>query len=501
MSKEKEEADPPQKRQRKKREWGAIPPPPPVSVSTDAAASTQDDLSEKLAKASLIKFQINSTLNKTSSTITPGKLSLEIPINDSAQRIVLTKKTTPEYIFKTCGVVVVSKGRYIKTNSMIPASALPLGEKPLYLHLFADTQAQLDKAKQLIEGVMAGKNLIPVSHSLAAESTPLPSGPMSGPPPPPPSSTTISNHVSPLSPYLGLIQVGANMLRLNIGIDVTQTYGFPLMVKLMGGNNEYLGHIEKASNAVVFLKGVGSSTGGIEPLHFLITGQTPASLQIAGGLSENLVQTVRAEFEAYLKERFPAVLNPPAPSSSSYPSIDPYAYWNEFAAPPGMPSVVASSTAPLPAALPSTLPNQSMPLSFSQSSSPRSSPSSSSSSFLVLDSPPPGMGGPPGLSPPGMGEGPPPGMSSFALPVPPGMFPGPPPGMAPSLPTNSAPAATSSSTTTVSTAVATTAAATTAAVAVAAVPSVTVHTNHEGLFFFTLNVFLMDGVLHFSMSR
>ena len=101
--------------------WGVVapppPPPPPSKVRHNFTAAfflflvfpfvfcsysdliSQVELQEKLAKASMIKFQINAALQSRSITNGAGKqFSSEISVNDSPFRLVLCKKATHDYV-------------------------------------------------------------------------------------------------------------------------------------------------------------------------------------------------------------------------------------------------------------------------------------------------------------------------------------------------------------------------------------------------------------------
>ncbi|KAL2898455.1 Protein RIK, partial [Bienertia sinuspersici] len=113
---------------------GAVPAScPPTSSSMKAgyvsiqASAMQQQAAAVLQKVNQPKIQEDLIIAR------------EIVINDAdpAMRYKLTKRQTQEEIKKCTGAVVITRGKYR------PPSAVPDGEKPLYLHISAGAHVRL----------------------------------------------------------------------------------------------------------------------------------------------------------------------------------------------------------------------------------------------------------------------------------------------------------------------------------------------------------------------
>lgn len=292
-------------------------------VYTKQVVEADEDFRAKiLSKANAISFQINSALGSSSaaSDSKTRPFTLEIPINDAANRIILCKSHTHDFIWKACNATVSTKGCYTKDGNPPP------GMRSLHLHVSARRQEDLEKARKVIESIMQGKNPIPPVHSLvetaALASTTVPESSIVG---------------DAIQPYAGMVRSGTT-IRIDVGIDINQTFGFPLVEKLTGPQRSYLNHIERTcTGASVSLRGDGSGEGGKEPLHFLITCSYHNFLTSAAGLTQNLVQTVRSAFENHLKVNRPEALKSHSQHRTSSSELLPPSHYHVNDFPVGYP--------------------------------------------------------------------------------------------------------------------------------------------------------------------
>mmetsp|Transcript_45468 Transcript_45468/g.89425 ORF Transcript_45468/g.89425 Transcript_45468/m.89425 type:complete len:501 (-) Transcript_45468:298-1800(-) len=309
-------------RVRKKREFSLAPPPPPPppSSGSDEAVTAMGTpvpktLAAKLAAASKIKNLINGSLTVK----LVNKFEKEITINHSSFRFLLCKKATQDYIMKASGASISTRGRYIK-----PGTPSQETERPLYLYLAAANQTDLDEAVRLVNSILQG--LIPTDLANSSQAPP--------PPPPPPSSAEEIKAPTPTPPVIVMPPAGTavptspNTMKIYIGIAIDDDPAYPLQEKLTGPQGSYLAHITNATTAFAFLKGLGSETGGSEPLHILIMSQDPTVLQTAASLAENLVTTVRNEFHTlhphHMASAPSAVDPPPQPTPPVYTNSEHY---------------------------------------------------------------------------------------------------------------------------------------------------------------------------------
>ena len=114
--------------------------------------------------------------------------ALDIDVNDSPRKGMLTRKQTHEEIAKSTGVNILVRGRYR------PPGDLTTTDRPLHLHIEADDQESLDKAHERVKQLMgeaavaegAGNGAAAHEDANAEASLPPTSAPT--PPPLPPAS-------------------------------------------------------------------------------------------------------------------------------------------------------------------------------------------------------------------------------------------------------------------------------------------------------------------------
>eukprot|EP01080_Neovahlkampfia_damariscottae_P006491 gene6491-10499_t len=180
----------------------------------------------------------------------------EMEINDSPNRFILTKTSTHEEVQDTTGAVVVAKGRFYREGEKQEIG----DERPLYLHISAENQEQLDKAIEML-----GKYVVEPNQ-----------------------------HVGKL--YLGIEK----------SLD-----GFNIPLRCMGPNRSYFNFIsEQSGETDIRLRGRGSGvkeedTGeeSNEPIHILLLASTTPNLEKAKVMADNLLAHVRNEFIKYIETR------------------------------------------------------------------------------------------------------------------------------------------------------------------------------------------------------
>ncbi|KAG7564066.1 K Homology domain type 1 superfamily [Arabidopsis suecica] len=197
-------------------------------------------------------------------------IAREIVINDAeaSLRHKLTKRSTQEDIQRSTGAVVITRGKYRPPNAPLD------GEKPLYLHISAAAQLNetterilaVDRAAAMIEEMMKQKSISQVG------SVGLPS-----------------------------LKMQSTCVYLGFEADPSSN----VAARIRGPNDQYINHIMNETGATVVLRGRGS--GSLEnqhgeeaqlPLHLLLSGSNPKSIDDAKRLAENLMDTISVEFGA-----------------------------------------------------------------------------------------------------------------------------------------------------------------------------------------------------------
>ncbi|KAI7828168.1 hypothetical protein BC939DRAFT_69640 [Gamsiella multidivaricata] len=205
----------------------------------------------------------------------------DIDINDVKHRYILTKGSVQTQLHRDTGADVTTRGKFYQDRSMATEK-----EPPLYLHVTALTQEELDNAVQkineLIEEAQNPPPLPPQRDSFQPGSRGF-----GGPPP---------RHQS-------------FHARVAIGIDSDRM--FNVRAKIVGPGGQYVKHVQNVTRTRVQLKGQGSGylevdTGreSDEPLYINILGNNQEEVDEAERLCKDLVETVRGEYEK-MKSRPP----------------------------------------------------------------------------------------------------------------------------------------------------------------------------------------------------
>lgn len=245
----------------------------------------------------------------------------DVPINS---RDLLTKGKTQEEIRQFSGAVVTTKGHYMPDIE----KGKEAGQRPLYLHVQAKTQEQVNKAVLRIKEIISED----VLRASAASGGPPPVVPPLTlyPQPPRPLVTMSTTPVSapghrPAAPHIGSFV----HTKIFVGLDNAPP-SFNVKDKVEGPSGVYLGHIQSETGARVFLRGKGSGyieqaskRESFEPLYVYISHPNEAGLESAKRLTENLLGTVRTE-HARLTATFPNLTPAPTYASHGYPPNSTY---------------------------------------------------------------------------------------------------------------------------------------------------------------------------------
>ncbi|RUS25110.1 hypothetical protein BC938DRAFT_472612 [Jimgerdemannia flammicorona] len=182
---------------------------------------------------------------------------------------------TQTQIQKDTGADVTTRGKYYPDKNLATDE-----HPPLYLHVTAVSQDSLDAAVAKIEELIEQAFNPPSSVSRAPQ----------GPP------------ERPSAPRQFL------QTKVFVGIDPDRS--FNVRAKIVGPQGAYVKHIQSETGAKVQLKGRGSGfveptsgTEAFEPLHLHITCYQQDGLERAQKLSEDLINTVKAEYERTRQER------------------------------------------------------------------------------------------------------------------------------------------------------------------------------------------------------
>nr|CAB3496674.1 unnamed protein product [Digitaria exilis] len=215
------------------------------AAALPSAASVPFSLPPHIAPSVL--QNASAALQKLSQAKIPDEIiAREIVINDAdpSVRYKLTKRQTQDEIQRCTSTVIITRGKYH------PPSGQSDGEKPLYLHISAGSQA----------------NILPSSlfHSPLFYCT-----------------------------HNKLLLIFSDYPSLNIA------------ARIRGPNDQYINHIMKETGVTVVLRGKDSENlssclgeASQQPLHLYLTSMHLTSLEAAKVLAENLLDTIAAEFGA-----------------------------------------------------------------------------------------------------------------------------------------------------------------------------------------------------------
>ncbi|KAI8477008.1 MAG: hypothetical protein J3K34DRAFT_455400 [Monoraphidium minutum] len=243
----------------------------------------------------------------------PGR---DIPINDAPAkaRITLTKRSVQEDIARRTRSVISTKGRYY------PPGVDHGVEQPLYIAVRpavnagrtpAERQAACDAAAAEVQAILAGK---PPGAAAAAGSR---------------------------NPHHATVYIGFQA-----------PPSFDLLNKIRGPAGSFLAHIGRTARVSVRLagRGAGGRDEGPDPMHVSIDGSDPTKVAEAKALAQDLVATIRRDFE----KAFPRGYVPPsgdaaaaaaAPGAAAAPAAQ-----AAYGAVPPPASAAAPAPAPAPAA-------------------------------------------------------------------------------------------------------------------------------------------------------
>ncbi|KAF0477755.1 kh domain-containing protein [Gigaspora margarita] len=298
----------------------------------------------------------------------------DITINDCKNRYLLTKGATQQQIQKETGADVTTRGKYYPDKLLATEK-----DPPLYLHVTASTKEALNAAINKIGELME------------QTFTPAPSTPTPRPP----------------GQHLGRQFVQDKVF---VGIEPDRT--FNARAKIVGPQGAYVKHIQQETGAKVQLKGRGSGyveptsgTEAFEPLHIHITCWSQEGLDRAKKLCEDLINTVKIEWDKHKAQQaaypsygrspyprpplygqpaLPSGTYPPPPANPPLPSGPPPPLGNPPPPPPLPSTSTANATATTTATSQPPLPNYPPPpppsstTTVATSSSPTSTSSTSS---------------------------------------------------------------------------------------------------------------------------
>ncbi|KTW27035.1 hypothetical protein T552_02527 [Pneumocystis carinii B80] len=245
-----------------------------------------------------------------------GDYVKDIEVNDLRNRYTLTKGSTQKMIKEETGADVTTRGKYYPDKGLATER-----DPPLYLHVTATTKAGLEAAVKKIEELM--------SHELPS---------------------LVDERRYRKKDDVERDELGRRKWpeeRLYIGLEPIR--GFYLRANIVGPNGQYVKHVQQETKCRVQIKGIGSgfmepATGreSDEPLYLHITGPDPNEVQRAKSLCEDLLKSVKQQYEQFKA-------SPHSQNFSGYPgSNNAYGTASGYqtpAAPAGPPGVSGSYSA------------------------------------------------------------------------------------------------------------------------------------------------------------
>ncbi|KAI9208787.1 uncharacterized protein BJ171DRAFT_168153 [Polychytrium aggregatum] len=203
---------------------------------------------------------------------------MDIPINDVKNRYILTKGATQLKIKQDTGADVITRGKFYPDKNLATDK-----DPPLFLHVIAQAQEDLDAAVKIINDLIDQAQLPPQAGAPFVD---------------PPRSHQPRESLPPRSMLQGKVFVGIEPDRF-----------FNVRAKIIGPGGQYVKHIQQETGTKVQLKGQGSGfteTGSgmeaMEPLHLHITGHSQEAIDEAERLCKDLIDTVRDEHDRYRQQ-------------------------------------------------------------------------------------------------------------------------------------------------------------------------------------------------------
>ncbi|QSL66344.1 hypothetical protein MERGE_000722 [Pneumocystis wakefieldiae] len=202
-----------------------------------------------------------------------GEYVKDIEVNDLRNRYLLTKGATQKMIKEETGADVTTRGKYYPDKALATER-----DPPLYLHVSATTRAGLEAAVKKIEELMTQElpSLVDERRFRKKEDV---------------ERDELGRRKWPEE-------------RLYIGLEPIR--GFHLRANVVGPNGQYVKHVQQETKCRVQIKGVGSgfmepATGreSDEPLYLHITGPDAAEVKRAKSLCEDLLKSVKQQYEQF----------------------------------------------------------------------------------------------------------------------------------------------------------------------------------------------------------
>ncbi|KAL0490413.1 hypothetical protein AKO1_003229 [Acrasis kona] len=237
----------------------------------------------------------------------------EIEINDCRNRYILTKGATISEINKETGAVISVRGRYYRDGEpRDPAAAAD--DRPLFLHVAADTQESINKAAKQIEEIMVGNAGIPPGMIIAK-------------------------------------------IPIDIDLNNPNASSFSIAASIIGPKGQFLKHITSQTGGTrVQLKGRGFKENGgntvkevDEPMHLQLSSNGQQNLEKAKKLATSLIEkTLWHTATGWKRTRRAAAQQASYGGYYTYGTgyIDPYVNYYNYASQPVAPATEENPSTP-----------------------------------------------------------------------------------------------------------------------------------------------------------
>jgi len=279
--------------------------PVPPSNEGSKSSSIQQQVNERLAEITAklqskgidIQKNNNTTTSETASptvnsnadpynlndkSSNKGKFSKNVEINDVKNRYMLTKASFLDKLQEETKAEIITRGKYYPNKSMATAK-----DPPLHLHVAAETQEILDNALKKIQEIIDSAPPVLVHTDTTTSAYHKPAG-----------QTTKRFHQA----------------KVFIGIDDPSFHAKTKLIGIQGANVK---HINRETGARLQLRGKGSGfieptsgTEAFEPMFFQISSVTEEGLEKAKQLVDDLIKTVKAEYEKFKQYKINRPNNP-----------------------------------------------------------------------------------------------------------------------------------------------------------------------------------------------